>query len=84
MKKYTILLLVFVLWASAAAGQQATGAKADVFEGFIGPTYNWVQEEGNTRAAEYEYLKSSFGGDLHIEYDPLPQRFSIETHYLNQ
>jgi hypothetical protein len=84
MKKYTILLLIFVLWASAAAGQQAPGEKADVFEGFVGPTYNWVDPVGNTRAGEYEYLKSSFGGDLHLEYDPLPQRFSIETHYLNQ
>ncbi len=84
MKKYTILLLIFVLWASAAAGQQAPGDKADVFEGFVGPTYNWVDAVGNPRAGEYEYLKSSFGGDLHLEYDPLPQRFSIETHYLNQ
>ncbi len=84
MKKYTILLLIFVLWASAAAGQEAPGEKADVFEGFIGPAYNWVQADGNTRADEYEYLKSSFGGDVHLEYDPLPQRFSLETHYLNQ
>lgn len=89
MKKYTILLLMFMLWASAAAGQQAPGAKepgsqADVFEGFVGPAYNWVDSEGSTRAAPYEYLKSSFGGDLRAEYDPLPQRFSLDTHYLNQ
>ncbi len=84
MKKYTILLLIFVLWASAAAAQQAAGVKADVFEGYLGPAYNWVESQGNTRAAEYEYLKSSFGGDAHLEYDPLPHRFAIETHYLNQ
>jgi hypothetical protein len=89
MKKYTILLLLFMLWASAAAGQQATGAKEPetqtyVFEGFVGPAYNWVDSQGSTRAAEYDYLKSSFGGDVHVEYDPLPQRFSVETHYLNQ
>ncbi len=89
MKKYTILLLMFMLWASAAAGQQAPqakepGSRADVFEGLVGPAYNWVDSEGSTRAAEYEYLKSSFGGDLRLEYDPLPQRFSIDTHYLNQ
>lgn len=89
MKKITLLFLIFLLWASTALAQQATGAKAPdsgeiVTEGFIGPAYNWVTQNGSSRAAEYEYLKSSAGGDLHFEYDPLPQRFDLETHYLNQ
>ncbi len=67
--------------AAEAKGPQSEGT---VFEGYIGPTYNWIKNDGSTRAAEYDYIKSSAGGDLHLEYDPLPQRFGIETHYLNE
>jgi hypothetical protein len=89
MKKFAIIIPVFLLWASSAHAQQATGVTGPVSEqvvteGFIGPAYNWVNQEGSGRASEYEYLKSSAGGDLHLEYDPLPQRFDLETHYLNQ
>jgi hypothetical protein len=89
MKKYTLILLIFLLWASAAGAQQATGTKGPdsgevVSAGFLGPTYDWVKQNGSSRAGEYEYLKSSAGGELRLEYDPLPQRFSLETNYLNQ
>jgi hypothetical protein len=78
-----------MLWASAASAQQAAELKgsaspAEVFEGIMGPTYHWVSQEGNARADEYDYLKSTGGGNLQFEYDPLPQRFGIETHYLSQ
>ena len=89
MKKFTISILIFLLCASAARAQQAPGATGSasgevVTEGFIGPTYNFVSQNGSARAAEYEYLKSSLGGEMHLEYDPLPQRFDLETYYLNQ
>lgn len=89
MKMRTLIVLIFMLWASAATAQEATdiqGSESEesVFEGFIGPTYNWVKYGGSARAGEYEYLKSSAGGDLHLDYDPLPQRFSVETHILNK
>ncbi len=89
MKMRTLIVVIFMLWASAAMAQQATEINGpepeeSVFEGFIGPTYNWVKHDGSARADEYEYLKSSGGGDLHLDYDPLPHRFSIETHVLNK
>ncbi len=89
MKRHTLIVLIFMLWASAATAQQADQVIApepeeSVFEGLIGPTYNWVKHSGSFRADEYEYLKSSAGGDLHLDYDPLPHRFSVETHYLNK
>ena len=37
----------------------------------------------SSRAGEYEYLNSSLGGALDLEWDPLPQRFSLESYYLN-
>jgi hypothetical protein len=89
MKKITLILLIVMLGASPASAQQATEARGaelpqSIFEGFIGPTYNWVKQDGSARAAEYEFLKSSTGGNMHIEYAPLPNRFALETHYLNQ
>jgi hypothetical protein len=90
MKKLTLIVLIVMLRASMAFAQQETetgeGEKSrqGIFEGFIGPTYNWVKQDGSTRPAEYEFPKSSIGGNMHIEYAPLPHRFSIETHYLNQ
>ncbi|MGE5173323.1 MAG: hypothetical protein ACM3MD_05790 [Betaproteobacteria bacterium] len=89
MKKHALVVLIFMLWASAASAQQATEvnkpeSEETVFEGLIEPAYSWVKQNGSARAGEYEYLKSSVGGNLHLEYDPLPNRFSIETHYLNR
>jgi hypothetical protein len=89
MKKHLLILLMVMLWASAAPAQQSAEPKgpvspAEVFEGLIGPTYHWVSQEGSERADEYDYLKSTVGGNLQFEYDPLPQRFGIETHYISQ
>ena len=89
MKKHMIILLMFMLWASQAVAQQATEAKGTesqegVFEGLAGPTYYWVSQYRGARAGEYDYLKSSVGGDLHLEYDPLPHRLDVETHFLNR
>jgi predicted porin len=89
MKKQTLIVLIFMLWASAATAQQEAGdngpeLKENISSGLIGPSYNWVKQDGNAQADEWEYLHSSAGGDLNVEYDPLPQRFDMETHYLNE
>jgi hypothetical protein len=86
MKKFTFMLFLVILRASLAFAQQETGAEGagGIFEGSIGPTYNWVEQNGSARAAEYEYLKSSTGGNMHIEYAPLPQRFAVDARYLNR
>ena len=74
MKKHVLILLMVMLWASAAAAQQAAEPKgpaprAEVFEGLIGPSYHWVSQEGNARADEYDFLKSTVGGDLRFVLD---------------
>lgn len=90
MKKISVIVLILIFSAATAFAQQmasggkSSGKQADVFDGNIGPTYNWIDATGNNHTWEYEYDKSSVGADLHIEYDPLPHRFSIETHYVNQ
>lgn len=90
MKKRTIILLTVLFWASTAAAQQATEGtvpenQAEVLQGMIGLTYTGVSIDRNPQSAgEYEYLKSSAGGDLHLEGVPLPHRFSLEGHALNQ
>jgi hypothetical protein len=91
MKRHALVFLIVLFWASTASAQQTTGAAATaegapaaVFEGFIGPTYIWTQQDGNAATSKYEYLEPSLGGDLFLEYDSLPHRFDLETHYLNQ
>jgi hypothetical protein len=89
MNKQTIILLTILLCASPAVAQQAPGAAGsesheEILEGMIGPTYTGVSSEGSSRASEYEYLHSAPGGDLHLEWVPLPHRFSLEGHALNQ
>jgi hypothetical protein len=88
MKRIIILLLLagFVAVPPAMA-QQATGGpqgQTEVFEGIIGPTYNWVDASGGPAASEYDYKKSSGGFDLLSDYDALPNRFSAEAHMLNE
>jgi hypothetical protein len=81
-----LTLLLVLAWAPSGPAQEtpeAEGGDEGVFTGFLGPTYTGVDQSGSTRAAEYDYLKSSLGGDLYVEYAPLPQRFSVESHYLN-
>jgi hypothetical protein len=89
MKKHIIVMLIFLFWASSAAAQTAGGAREpesqeQVFNGLVGPTYNWVSLDRSPRAGEYQFLESSFGGVLQTEWDPLPQRFSLDTNYLNR
>src|SRR6266540_254561 len=84
MKKHIILIFIFLFWASASPAQTTSDSSESepqewVFNGLIGPTYYWVSHAGSPRAAEYQFLDSSFGGILQTEYDPLPQRFSLDT-----
>lgn len=83
MKKNGIILLLLMLWASRAAAQEAVESLED-FNGGIGLGYSDVSLTRNPRAAEYEYLKSSAGGAVDLEWAPLPQRFRLESFYLNQ
>jgi hypothetical protein len=87
-KKHVILPLLFMLWASGAAAQSAVegnGSEGEtvIFEGFVMPSYEWVNQSGGARAGEYQYLRDSAGGSARFEYDPLPQRFEIDVDYLN-
>ena len=91
--KRTILIIAFLmLWASLAAAQQVAGTKIaetkgleglEAFEGKFSLGYRDINQSGNTKAGEYEYLKSSAIGALDMEWDPLPHRFLLESYYLN-
>ena len=88
MNKEIIVLLFLLLSAFPATAQTAdedTGPEeeASLFAGRVGPVYNHVSRSGSARAGEYEYLKSSLGADVFVEYDPLPHRAEIEMHELN-
>jgi outer membrane receptor protein involved in Fe transport len=81
-----------MLWASLAAAQQVAGTKIaetkgleglEAFEGKFSLGYRDINQSGNTKAGEYEYLKSSAIGALDMEWDPLPHRFLLESYYLN-
>ncbi|MCK9418160.1 MAG: hypothetical protein M0R70_02135 [Nitrospirae bacterium] len=86
MNKQTIMLLMIMFCASPAMAQQLPGdtGPEEVLEGMIGLTYTGISSERSSRAGEYEYLHSSAGGDLHVEWVPLPHRFSLEGHALNR
>jgi len=91
--KRTILIIAFLmLWASLAAAQQVADTKTaetkgleglEAFEGKFSLGYRDIDQSGNTKAGEYEYLKSSAIGALDMEWDPLPHRFLLESYYLN-
>jgi hypothetical protein len=87
-KKNMIILLFLLLWASPAAAQLAAEAQTpeslEEFNARLSAGYSNVSLDRNPRAGEYEYLKSSLGGALDLEWTPLPQRFSLESYYLNQ
>lgn len=84
MKKNPIIPLVFLLWASIATAQEAPWTSEEINEGQIGPVYTGVSLDRSPRAGEYDYLKSSGGGNLHVELTPLPSRFSLEGHVVNE
>jgi hypothetical protein len=93
MKKTILIFIVFMLWASLAAAEQAAGENTSEaqstegpgtdFEGRIGVGYRWITQNGNPIAGEYDFIKSSPTGALDLEYDPLPHRFVLESNFLN-
>jgi hypothetical protein len=92
MKKTILIISFLMLWASPVVAQQAAGTRTaetkgleglEAFEGKISLGYRSIQQDGNTLAGEYEYLKSSAIGALDFEWDPLPHRFVFESYYLN-
>ena len=93
MKKTILTLIVFMLWVSLAAAEQAAGDKTSEaqsaeasgtdFEGRIGVGYRWMTQNGNPIAGEYDFIKSAPTGALDLEYDPLPHRFVLESYFLN-
>lgn len=88
MKKPILVFLLLVLWASPSAAQQAAEPQPpgplEEFSGKVSVGYLSVTLDRNARAGEYEYLKSSAGGDLNLEWDPYPHRFLLESSYLNK
>jgi hypothetical protein len=93
MKKIILILMIFLLWVSPAGAEQAASdqnAEASTespgadFEGRASLGYRGVTLDGNPKAGEYEYLKSSATGALDTEWDPLPHRFVLESYYLNK
>jgi hypothetical protein len=89
MKKTTLVLLCVVLMAAGAAAadkpSETTGAYelGTPFEADLGLGYRWNISKGNPLAGEYEYQHSSPAGKAIIEWDPLPQRFLLETYIEN-
>ncbi len=91
MKKTILTLILFMLWVSPAAAEQAASEKnseaqsteAADFEGRVGVGYRWMTHSGGPIAGEYDLIKSSATGALDLEYDPLPHRFLIESYFLN-
>lgn len=93
MKKTILTLIVFMLWVSLAAAEQAADEKTSEtqsaeatgadFEGRIGVGYRWMTQNGNPIAGEYDFIKSAPTGALDLEYDPLPHRFVLESYFLN-
>ncbi len=97
MKKFILIVSFLTLWASLGAAQQVVGDKATDTgadekpanlelppEYRIGIGYYGISQTGNTKASEYNYLKSSATGAFDFQWDPLPHRFGIESYYLNQ
>jgi hypothetical protein len=98
MKKTMITLFILMLWASALKAEQANGTtpsttplvetqtaeSLEEFDARVSLGYRNISLDRSPRAAEYEYLKSSAVGALDLEWDPLPQRFKLESYYLNK
>ncbi len=85
MKKTLLIIALFVLLAPLA-GVQGKAFAADSgstqlmsYEGRVAAGYRWDISKGNPMADEYEYQHSSAAGSARIEYDPLPQRFLLES-----
>ncbi len=88
MKKILFIFFLILLRASASAAQQEAGKSGEgayetPFETDINVGYRWLYLTNNIRAGEYEYNASSGAGSLDLEWDPLPQRFVLESNYIN-
>src|SRR5512137_2010591 len=88
MKKIIYLIALLVLLAPPVRAQEAEpgGGKAPTmtaFEGDVRLGYRWNLTKGNPMAGEYEYQHSSAAGSAVIEYDPLPNRFLLESYVQN-
>ncbi len=89
MKKIFYIILVFMLWVSPVIADEKTPEAQPAettgtdFEGRVGLGYRDISLDGNPIAGEYDFIKSSAIGSLDMEYDPLPNRFVLESYFLN-
>lgn len=88
MKKIILSIALIVLLAPLVSAQEKAPASGQYqlgtpFEGDLNLGYRWNMTSGNPMAGEYQYQHSSMAGSAVIEYDPLPNRFLLETHVLN-
>lgn len=93
MKKISLIIVFLMLLAGSAVAQQATEGKTaetaasqgtDIFDLRVGAGWYGIRQTGNPIAGEYDYIKSGPAGALDVEWDPLPQRFVLESYYLNE
>jgi len=88
MKTIIILIIGLMLWAPLAFAQEAVDPDTlyvlDVpIDVNVKAGAHIVNTKGSPMAGEYEYLHSSFAGSTKIEWDPLPNRFLLESFYFN-
>lgn len=85
MNKIIYLIALLVLLAPPVGAQEKGGLYqlGTPFEGDIALGYRWNMTSGNPMAGEYQYQHSSVAGSALIEYDPLPNRFLLESYYEN-
>jgi len=88
MKKIILSIALIVLLAPLVSAQEKvlSGGQYQLgspFEGDVRLGYRWNMSSGNPMAGEYEYQHSSAAGSAFIEYDPLPNRFVLETYVQN-
>jgi hypothetical protein len=91
MKKISLTIVFLMLWAGSAVAQQAAEGKTaepaplgpDIFDFRAGAGWYGIRQSGNPIAGEYDYLKSGAAGAFNMEWDPLPQRFVLDSYYLN-
>jgi hypothetical protein len=83
---YLIALLVLLAPPIGAQEKAPEGGLYQLgtpFEGDLSLGYRWNMTSGNPMAGEYQYQHSSVAGSAFIEYDPLPNRFTLESYYEN-
>ncbi|HWR73140.1 MAG TPA: hypothetical protein VN604_08210 [Nitrospirota bacterium] len=84
---YLFALLLSTIAAAhlyAAEPAEPTEALETPFEADLRLGFGAVRTDKNAvKAAQYQYLHSSGAGSLVMEWDPLPHRFVLDSHYLN-